>query len=257
MTSMAASAAQAMSEGFHAVGEAVSRVWQGVKAVASSAYEAGQSVLTTVARGAASVITAPYKIAKKAFRFLGRLLPFSDAEEGPLSNLSASGRAILETLASGMQQVAGLPAKVFSRVWGFLTTGGPLARNVQAQPLGWLGSLSSALAGLVATVGSLLPLCPAVAAAGERPVPAVVREREVEQRRILAERVTTVAPAPGGAAAERQALPLRGLLAKLDELADRPIDVNITVVSKLDGRAVAQAVYRSIRQEKVRNYETL
>ena len=50
---------------------------------------------------------------------------------------------------------------------------------------------------------------------------------------------------------------MAALLTKLDELGDRPVEVNITVVSKLDGRAIAQAVYRNIRQEKVKNYETL
>jgi len=114
------------------------------------------------------------------------------------------------------------------------------------------------------TVGSLHPLSPAlagpmasVAAAAEKPVPVIVREREVRQTRLLAERGTPAAPVAGAATVEGQAFPLKTFLAKLDELADRPIDVNITVVSKLDGRAVAEAVYRNIRQEKVKNYETL
>ena len=47
------------------------------------------------------------------------------------------------------------------------------------------------------------------------------------------------------------------MLSKLDALGDRPIDLNVTVVSKLDGRTIAQAVYKDIRQQKVKNYETL
>jgi len=289
MTSMAASAAQAMSEGFRAVMDAAasawdwikekaagawegiksvaSGAWEGIKSVASSAYEAGKSVLTTVAEGAASVITAPYKVAKKAFNFLASLLPFSDAEEGPLSNLSASGRSILETMARGMQQVAGLPAKVFSKVWGFLTGPGGAATFARVEPTaltGWLGGLSRVLAGLVSTVASALPLAPAVAApmtsvaaAAEKPVPIVVREREARQMEILAQHATPITSVTGAAPVEGQTFPMKAFLARLDELADRPIDVNITVVSKLDGRAVAQAVYRNIRQEKVKNYETL
>ncbi|HPD17973.1 MAG TPA: phage tail tape measure protein [Planctomycetota bacterium] len=286
MTSMAASAAQVMSDAFSGIANAAasawdwikekaagawegiksmaSGAWEGIKSVASSAYEAGKSVLTTVAEGAASVITAPYKVAKKAFNFLRSLLPFSDAEEGPLSNLSASGRSILETMARGMQQVAGLPAKVFSRIWGFLT--GP-ARVAQVEPTaltGWLGGLARVLAGLVSTVASALPLASAVAApmtsvaaAAEKPVPVVIREREVHQARLLAERGAPLAPVAGAPTIGEQSFPMKAFLTRLDELADRPIDVNITVVSKLDGRAVAQAVYRNIRQEKVKNYETL
>jgi hypothetical protein len=97
-----------------------------------------------------------------------------------------------------------------------------------------------------------------VAAAAEKPAPTVVKEREVERTRMLAERVAMPAPAPPthtGPPGEQ--MPLAALLSKLDALGDRPIDVNVTVVSKLDGRAIAQAVYKDIRRQKVKNYETL
>jgi len=97
-----------------------------------------------------------------------------------------------------------------------------------------------------------------VAAAAERPAPTVVKEREVERTRMLAERVMTLAPAASTHTGPSDAQPpLAALLSKLDALGDRPIDVNVTVVSKLDGRAIAQAVYKDIRQQKVKNYETL
>jgi hypothetical protein len=155
---------------------------------------------------------------------------------------------------------------VFSKIWGVLGGRTPATATAGGErTTGWLGGLTGALSGVVASLaGALLPApalagpTAALAASAEKPGPAVVREREVEQRRILAERVTTVAPAPAGAATLAGGFPsLDALLAKLDELGDRPVEVNITVVSKLDGRAVAQAVYRNIRQEKVKNYETL
>jgi TP901 family phage tail tape measure protein len=254
------------SGAWEGIKSAASAGWDTVKSVTSSAYEAGKSVLTTVAEGAKSVVTAPYKAAKKALGFVRSLLPFSDAKEGPLSDLSAAGRSLLETMVGGMQRVADLPAKVFSKIWGFLGGRTPATATAGGErTTGWLGGLTGALSGVVASLaGALLPApalagpTAALAASAEKPGPAVVREREVEQRRILAERVTTVAPAPGGAPALGGGpLSLDALLAKLDELGDRPVEVNITVVSKLDGRAVAQAVYRNIRQEKVRNYETL
>lgn len=46
---------------------------------------------------------------------------------------------------------------------------------------------------------------------------------------------------------------LEAVLAKLDALGQRPIDV--TVTSKLDGREVARSVYRDVRETKTRNYE--
>jgi len=245
---------------------AASAGWEAVKTVTASAHEAGRSVLTTVAKGAESVITAPYKAAKKALGFVRSLLPFSDAREGPLADLSAAGRAVLETMVGGMQRVADLPAKAFSRIWGFLGGRTPATATAGGErATGWLGGLTGALSGVVAGLTSALMPAPALAgpaaalaASADKPLPAVVREREVEQRRMLAERVTTVTPAPAGAPALGAGpLSLDALLAKLDELGDRPVEVNITVVSKLDGRAVAQAVYRNIRQEKVKNYETL
>ena len=75
---------------------------------------------------------------------------------------------------------------------------------------------------------------------------------------MLAERVTTLTPAaPTHTGPSDAQSPLAALLVKLDALGDRPIDVNVTVVSKLDGRAIAQAVYKDIRRQKVKNYETL
>lgn len=47
---------------------------------------------------------------------------------------------------------------------------------------------------------------------------------------------------------------LETLVAKLDGLADRPIDVRVT--TQLDGRRIAEAVYKDLREQRVRNYET-
>ena len=45
------------------------------------------------------------------------------------------------------------------------------------------------------------------------------------------------------------------LIAKLDALAERPIELSVT--TKIDGRQVAQAVYKDMQERKIRNYETL
>lgn len=46
------------------------------------------------------------------------LLPFSDAKEGPFSNLTESGMAIIETIIAGMKKVATIPAAVFKTIFG-------------------------------------------------------------------------------------------------------------------------------------------
>ncbi len=47
---------------------------------------------------------------------------------------------------------------------------------------------------------------------------------------------------------------LEAILAKLDGIAERPIDVSVT--TNLDGRRIAQAVYKDMRERKVKNYES-
>jgi len=47
---------------------------------------------------------------------------------------------------------------------------------------------------------------------------------------------------------------LEELLRKLDQLADRPI--HVTVTSELDGREIAQAVFRNLRERRVAAYDT-
>ena len=48
---------------------------------------------------------------------------------------------------------------------------------------------------------------------------------------------------------------LEGVLARLDSVAERPIDLAVT--TQIDGRVVAEAVYKDMREQKIRNYETL
>jgi hypothetical protein len=48
---------------------------------------------------------------------------------------------------------------------------------------------------------------------------------------------------------------LESLLSRLDGLADRPVELSVT--TNIDGRKVAEAVYKDLRERKIRNYETL
>jgi phage-related protein len=77
-------------------------------------FEAGKAILVSVGKGIWSAVTYPFEMLKKALGWLRRLLPFSDAETGPLSDLTTSGAAVLKTLAKGMLGVLSLPGKVLS-----------------------------------------------------------------------------------------------------------------------------------------------
>ena len=85
-------------------------------------FEAGKRILIAVGKGIWAAATYPFDVLKQALGWLRSLLPFSDAETGPLSNLTASGSAILKALAQGMTGVLGLPGAVLSRVFAGLGT---------------------------------------------------------------------------------------------------------------------------------------
>lgn len=71
-----------------------------------SLYDAGAKLLSTFADGIMSMLSAPADAVRQALDWVGRLLPHSDAEEGPLSSLTASGMATLSTMGQGMQAAA-------------------------------------------------------------------------------------------------------------------------------------------------------
>jgi hypothetical protein len=79
-----------------------------------------------------------------------------------------------------------------------------------------------------------------------------------EQSRLLGETRGALGPAgvsPGAPPAESLLPVLESILARLEGLADRPVEVSVTTL--LDGRQVARSVYKDLRERKIRNYETL
>ena len=119
-------------------------------------FEAGKKMLVTLGEGIWSAVTYPFRMLKNALGKLRSLLPFSDAKEGPLSTLTASGKALLTTLADGMLSTLALPAKVFSfaargvlsvlsGVWNGLKSAGQTAMNLLAAPFRTVGNLWGSL----------------------------------------------------------------------------------------------------------------
>ena len=79
--------------------------------LASTALDSGRKLMTTIADGIKSAVMAPYDALKEGLAKARKLLPFSDAQEGPLSALTRSGAAVLETMSAGMRQASALPAQ--------------------------------------------------------------------------------------------------------------------------------------------------
>lgn len=64
--------------------------------------QSGAALLQAFVDGIKSMIAQPYEVVKEGLAKLRNLLPFSDAKEGPLSQLTRSGGALITTLAGGI-----------------------------------------------------------------------------------------------------------------------------------------------------------
>ncbi|WP_035066339.1 phage tail tape measure protein [Nitratidesulfovibrio termitidis] len=71
-----------------------------------SLFDAGAALLGTFADGIKSMLAVPMEAVRGAMDLIAKLLPHSDADAGPLSTLTASGRATLTTMGEGMQAAA-------------------------------------------------------------------------------------------------------------------------------------------------------
>lgn len=104
------SACAKVSEGFGIIKDGVTSVITWITGKISSFAESGRKMVTTLVEGITSVAHKPVEAIRGIFGKVRKLMPFSDAKEGPLSELTLSGRRILETISTGMEQKEGLPA---------------------------------------------------------------------------------------------------------------------------------------------------
>ncbi|MBT8341086.1 MAG: phage tail tape measure protein [Desulfatitalea sp.] len=231
-------------------------------------FEAGKKLLITLGEGIWSAVTYPFTMLRNALSKLRGLLPFSDAKEGPLSNLTASGAALLRTLAEGISQAKSLPAERVSesllnlipRLDGRLLPKA-LSAMLMLQPV-MAQALPSQLPmpGIIQSVTSAIEpvnrigiMEPGMSNVEKIPTP----YSQIPSEQLAMAGRNSPASASTGAADSGQDLRslLASVLSRLDALADRPIELN--VITTIDGRKVAEAVYKDLREKKIRNYETL
>jgi len=203
-------------------------------------------MMTTIASGIRSAMSVPYEAARSVLSRLRRLLPFSDAKEGPLSTLTRSGAALLEAFSSGITTASKLPARALREAFGFAKSA--------VLPTAVAGTLA-----LTPAIAGRVPEMAVPAIAAQRVVATTGASRISERSRLLAvtrgslgTETRTGAPALGS---EDVRPLLEAILVKLDDLSERPIEVSVT--TKIDGRQIAQAVYKDMRERKVKNYETM
>lgn len=71
----------------------------------------GKKIMTTFTEGITSALNAPAEKVKEGLQKIRNMLPFSDAKEGPLSQLTLSGTKVLTTLTEGIRTVENAPAE--------------------------------------------------------------------------------------------------------------------------------------------------
>ena len=224
LRSMAQRAGQSMKAPFAGLATAASSAWNQGRTAASGAWEAVESRVAGLARTAAQSANA-------------------------VRANAAGGSTLLERIAGGIAEAATAPGRALSSALSWMNEG---MRQVAAPAM-----LSGTLA-LTPVIAKQVPQSAAPHLRTESTVSVTPSVASPEASRRLGE--TRGALAPGGAASgepagENVRSMLVALLGKLDALADRPIDVSVTTL--LDGRQVAQSVYRDIRERKIKNYETL
>lgn len=156
---------------------------------------------------------------------------------------------MLEAFSSGIVGAAKLPARAFQQAFGF------------ARQMGMSAVVPTAVAGTLALTPSIagaLPELVTPVVAARRAVDNAGSAHVSERSRLLA--VTRGAlgneartGTPGLGSEDARPL-LEAIIAKLDGIAERPIEVS--VMTTLDGRKIAQAVYKDMRERKVKNYES-
>lgn len=71
----------------------------------------GKKIMDTFTEGIKSALNAPVEMVKSGLQKIRNMLPFSDAKEGPLSQLTLSGTKVLTTLTEGIKAVENVPAE--------------------------------------------------------------------------------------------------------------------------------------------------
>lgn len=89
----------------------------GIQAIKNKITEAigwfrnsGEKIMTTFTEGIKAAINKPVQAVKNGLQKIRNMLPFSDAKEGPLSQLTLSGKKVMTTFSTGIQQAEMLPA---------------------------------------------------------------------------------------------------------------------------------------------------
>lgn len=80
-------------------------------------FTSGSKIMSTFENGIMSAISGPVNAVKSGLQKIRQMLPFSDAKEGPLSQLTLSGRRTMTTIAEGVDKGQDAPALAVSKAF--------------------------------------------------------------------------------------------------------------------------------------------
>lgn len=132
----------------------------------------GAKIIGTLVTGIKSMAKAPFNAVLEIFDAVRKLLPFSDAKEGPLSSLTLSGARIMETLGAGVIGAApGLQRTISTALAGaaLATTVAiaPVADRPQAPAASPRAASAASSSGRSITIQSLTVTLPGVSNADD------------------------------------------------------------------------------------------
>lgn len=109
-----------------------------------SIAEWGSNIMTTLAQGILNGAYAVIDAVKGTFAKVREMMPFSDAKEGPFSQLTYSGQQLMATMAAGVDSQSGTLQRAVGRAFN----------GVGINPAG--GSVSTAGGGRTVQIGTLV-----------------------------------------------------------------------------------------------------
>ncbi|MCK5431687.1 MAG: hypothetical protein KAJ03_03030, partial [Gammaproteobacteria bacterium] len=99
-----------LTDAYNAVRDTMERVLSFLSGLNGRFYQSGFALLTAFANGIKAAIGNALAAVRSAASKLRSYMPGSDAEKGPLSDITASGAALMDTFAKGMESGADLNA---------------------------------------------------------------------------------------------------------------------------------------------------
>jgi len=228
------------SEGASGIRESFVNAFSGLKNIVGSGIsgiaDKGAAIWSQIKSGAGGVIQSVKEKAvdlfSGAWNSTGSLFsPDTAPEAGSAPHLQPVKTSMLQGPAGMMNMIPDLNSKL-------------------------IPSLLSALLTLTPVMASDIPSLPITDTMEEITPQTGAASDTYSQERLAAVRQNPFIPSPAGSQGKNDISELFvELINRLDGLAERP--VNISVDTHIDGRKVAESVYKDMKEKKIRNYETL